>query len=158
VSFEGYIVDPDILNRIRLERLRGVSLRDRIARKIHNVELLLVDNLAWPESNYHEDVSILLLTEGVSRYHLLEIFRDVLLYAGLPLCVCGLLFGRKNWAWYIVATNLFTIVFTAAFFFGEARYLIPYDPFILVMSVVGLHALYRLALAGGIRVIRMVRS
>jgi hypothetical protein len=158
VSFEGFIVDPDILDRIRLERLRGVPLRDRLARKINNVKLLLVNNLPWPENNYHEDVSILLRTEGVPRFRLLEAFRDILLYAGIPLCFVGLALGRKNRAMYVVASNLVTIVVTAAFFFGEARYLVPYVPFILVMAVVGCHALYGEGRKAVLRVLRRVRS
>lgn len=157
VSFEGYIVDPHILDQIRRERLRGVSLRDRVARRIGNIELLLVNNLPWPESNYHDDVSIFRRTDGVSRHHLLEDFRDVLLYAGLPFCLWGLLLGKKNWTLYVLATNLFTIVFTAAFFFGEARYLIPYDPFILLLAVVGCHEVFLLARNAASRVIRTLR-
>jgi hypothetical protein len=141
VKFTGFIVDPDILDAIRLERMRGVSWRDRFLRKVHNVQLLLVENLPWPESNYHDDISVLRLTDGIRRSDLMEFCRDALLYAGLPLCAIGLALGRRNRALFVVATNLLTIVITAAFFFGEARYLIPYQPFILLMDVVGAYEL-----------------
>jgi len=141
VTFEGFIVDPDILDAIRRERMRGVPLRDRVRRKFHNIELLLVDNLPWPESNYHNEVSFLGLGP-ISRYSMLKTFRDILLYAGLPLSAIGLTLGRKNKAMYMLLVNIVTIVFTAAFFFGEARYLVPYDPFILLLAVVGCYELY----------------
>jgi hypothetical protein len=142
VTFTGFIVDPDILDRIRLERLRGVSWGDRLRRKIGNVKLLLLGNLPWPESNYHGGVSLFGTRVTVTRVELQKFFRDVLLYGVLPLSAVGLILGRRNRAMLVLAANMATIVITAAFFFGEARYHIPYDPFAIVLAVVGCYELY----------------
>jgi hypothetical protein len=144
-TFEGFIADPDILNAIRLERLRGVPLRDRIARKIGNVALLVTNNLPWPESNYHDDVSLLGQTQVISRYELQEYFRNVFVVVVLPLCAAGIVLGRHNRAMLIAVANFVTIVFTAAVFFGEMRYRVPYDSFSIVLAVVGACALYERA-------------
>jgi hypothetical protein len=142
VSFEGYIVDPDILERIRQERVRGVPWRSRLLRKLGNVKLLLLGNLPWPESNYRDPVSLIGLSPWVTRVWLQETFRDVLLFAVLPLTAIGLALGPRNRTMLILAANFTTLVIAAAFFFGEARYHVPYDPFAIVLAVVGVRELF----------------
>jgi hypothetical protein len=124
-----------------------------VARKIGNVKLLITGNLPWPESNYHNDISLLGQTEPITRFELQEYFRDVFIFGVLPLCALGLALGRRNRAMLIAAANLVTVVFTAAVFFGEARYRIPYDSFALVLAVVGASEIYERArgLAGRLR-------
>jgi hypothetical protein len=134
VEFEGYIADPDILRRIRLERLRGVPWTARARRKLHNVALLFTGNLPWPESNYKDPPWRLALQKA---------FAAALLYAVLPLAALGALLGRRNAALFIAALNAVTCIFTAAFFFGEGRYHVPYDPFFLVLAVVGIWEIKR---------------
>lgn len=146
VSFKGFIVDPDILDAIRAERTRGVPLRDRIARKIGNVELLLLDNLPWPESNYKDAIPWLFTT----RLRLEEVFRDVILYGVLPWCCVGLVLARRCRTKLILAANLFSLVVAAAFFFGEARYHVPYDPFAIILAIAGIDEV-------GTRIARVVR-
>jgi hypothetical protein len=141
VSFKGYIVDPDILERIRLERLRGVPLRDRLKRKLHNVSLLLFGNLPWPESNYRETIRFVGFPSPVQRQGVAEAFRDALACVFLPLAAVGLALGRRNRTLLIMAANLATAFIAAWFFFGEARYHVPYDPFVVVLAIVGSHEL-----------------
>ena len=128
VSFKGFIVDPVILDGIRRERLRGVSWGQRLKRKLGNVELLVAGNLPWPESNYRSPPW---------RATLQEASANALLFGVLPLAALGLVLGRHNRTMLIVAANLVTVVISAAFFFGEARYNIPYAPFALLLAVVG---------------------
>jgi hypothetical protein len=153
VKFRGYIVDPDILERIRLERLRGVPLRDRLKRKLHNVSLLLYGNLPWPESNYREPIHFVGFPGTVPRQGVAEGFRDALAFVFLPLCAAGLALGRRNRTMLILAANLVTVFIAAWFFFGEARYHVPYDPFIVVLAIVGAYELGR----RGLRVLAGLR-
>jgi hypothetical protein len=66
---------------------------------------------------------------------------DALLLVVLPLAALGLVLGRRNRAMLIVAANVGTVIFSGAFFFGEARYNVPYAPFALLLSVVGVYEL-----------------
>jgi hypothetical protein len=128
VQFEGYIADPNILGRIREERLRGVPWTARLARKLRNVGLLYTGNLPWPESNYREPTW---------RLTLQKISATALLFVVAPLSVAGIVLGRKSHALLISAANLCTSILCAALFFGEGRYHVPYDPFALMLAVVG---------------------
>jgi hypothetical protein len=154
VKFTGFIVDPDILDGIRRDRTRGVPLRDRIARKIGNVELLLVRNLPWPESNYGDRLPWL----GASRVRLEEIFRDIVLYGVLPWCLVGLLLARRNRTTAIFAANFATVIVAAAFFFGEARYHVPYDPFAIVLALAGVYEVGWRLRRVGLRLLRRLRA
>ncbi len=136
-KFTGYIADPDILRRIRAERVKGVPWTDRLARRYGNLRLLVAGNLPWPESNYKK--------EPEWRGELMLWFQGFAL-AGIGLSVVGLVLGRKNHTMLVVAANLGTLFIAAAFYFGEARYRTPYDPFIILMSVVGGYELSMLAL------------
>ena len=128
VRFIGFIVGPVILDGIVRDRLRGVTWRQRMDRKLGNISLLVAGNLPWPESNYRDPPW---------RATLQRSFADVLLFGVLPLSVVGLLLGRRNRTMLIVAANLATVVIAAALFFGEARYNVPYAPFALLLAVVG---------------------
>jgi hypothetical protein len=132
VSFTGFIMDPVILERIRRERLRGVSWRKRLERKLGNIKLLVAGNLPWPESNYRDPPWRGKLQDG---------FADTLLSGVLPLAALGLALGRRNRTLLIVAANLTTIIVSGAIFFGEARYNIPYAPFALLLAVAGVYEL-----------------
>jgi hypothetical protein len=125
-------MDPVILERIRRERLRGVSWRKRLERKLGNIKLLVAGNLPWPESNYRDPPWRGKLQDG---------FADTLLSGVLPLAALGLALGRRNRTLLIVAANLTTIIVSGAIFFGEARYNIPYAPFALLLAVAGVYEL-----------------
>jgi hypothetical protein len=143
VSFEGYVVDPDILASITKERNRGVSLRRKVERKLWNVSLLVAGNLPWPESNYHDPIHLVGTGLDWDRYALGEAYQDILQRVVLPLAAFGLLLGRRNRLLLILAANVITAIVAAAFFFGEARYHIPYDPFLLLLAVTGGYELLR---------------
>jgi hypothetical protein len=128
VDFEGFIADPDILKRIRQERLRGVPWTARLRRRLGNVALLFTGNLPWPESNYREPPW---------RLGLQRAFAATILYAGLPLAALGVALGRRSGALFIAALNAATCIVTAFFFFGEGRYHVPYDPFFVLLAVAG---------------------
>jgi hypothetical protein len=137
-DFEGFIADPDILKRIRLRRLTGVSWTTLARRRLHNVALLFTENLPWPESNYKDPPW---------RGAMQEAYADVLLGVVLPLAAVGIALGRRNAALFIAAANVITCVVCAYFFFGEGRYHVPYDPFFLVLAAVGVVEVHRRARA-----------
>jgi hypothetical protein len=68
----------------------------------------------------------------------------------LPLAALGVLLGRRNAALFVSAANAGTCIFAAAFFFGEGRYHVPYDPFFVLLATVGVYEVVR-------RVTRRVR-
>jgi hypothetical protein len=138
VSFTGFIADPDILGAIRREHLQGVSWPHRLSRMLGNARLLIDKNLPWPESNYRDPPWRAALQESFARA-----FKFVV----LPLCVLGLVLGPRNGTTLILAANLATVVVAAAVFFGEARYHVPYDPFAILLAVVGSHEVYRRAIS-----------
>jgi hypothetical protein len=127
VEYEGYIADPDILRSIARKRMRGATLRQRIARHAGNIALLAARNRPWPESTATEPW----------RKALHEWFAAATLFVALPLCWLGIVLAPKNRTTLVVAANLVTPIFVAAFYFGEARYRVPYDSFVLLLAVVG---------------------
>ncbi len=134
VSFTGFIADPDILDGIRRERLRGVSWPRRLSRMFGNARLLIDKNLPWPESNYRDPPW---------RAALQESFARAFEFVVLPLCVLGLVLGARNRTMMILAANLATVAVAATIFFGEARYHVPYDAFAILLAVVGAHEVCR---------------
>jgi hypothetical protein len=143
VQFDGYILDSKILDRIRHERMRGVPWYKQLQRRYENVKLLVTGNLPWPESNYRDPW----------RAQLQQVFADTLLIVVLPLAALGLALGPWNRTMRILAANIATVIIAAAYFYGEARYNIPYAPFALLLAVTGVYELFRrgLRLARGVR-------
>lgn len=130
--FEGFIADPVILARIRAKRLAGVTLGGRVARAADNVALLALRNVPWPE----EDRKIAwrrALQRGYARALLV-----VLAYAALGVLVLR----RHPFAALLVRAQLATIVLVGALYLGEARYRVPYDPFLIVCAVAGLWVVF----------------
>jgi hypothetical protein len=127
VKFTGFIGDPDILDGIRRAHLRGVPWTRRLSRMAGNVRLLVDGNLPWPENNYRSPW----------RAALQEWFARAFRLVVLPLCALGLLLGPRNATLLVLAANLATVIVAAALFFGEARYHVPYDPFAIVLAIVG---------------------
>jgi hypothetical protein len=144
VQFDGYIVDPAILNRIRRERMSHDTFRQWLGRKLGNMRLLVAGNLPWPESNYKQPPW---------RPKLQQIYGDVLLNAVLPLAVVGVILGRRGHAMFIAVANIVTVAIAAAMFYGEARYNVPYAPFALLLAAVGV---YEISVRTGPMVHRMI--
>jgi hypothetical protein len=148
VHFTGFVADGTILDRIRLKRLKGVSAWSRLTRMASNADLLIDRNRPWPESNYRDQRWRAGLQDG---------FAQALKLVVLPLCILGLLLGPANATTRILAANLLTVVVASAVFFGEARYHVPYDPFAIVLAVVGAHEVVRRG-AHGIAKLRYGRT
>jgi hypothetical protein len=133
VYINGFICDPEKIAEIRAQRLRGVSLRARIARMIDNVELLAVRNVPWPEDDFRRIPY---------RARLQRVFADILLGV-LGFAVLGLFsLGRHRAAGVVIGIHLVTIVGVAAVYLGEARYRVPYDPIIIIVATIGVSALF----------------
>ncbi|MDB4940500.1 MAG: hypothetical protein JWP97_34 [Labilithrix sp.] len=134
VRYEGFVYDKHLLEQIRRDRLRGVTWRARAARMVDNVALLAVRNLPWPEDDFRRIPVRLRLQRFFARA----------LQPLLVLAAGGLLFlGRHGVARIVLLTQLVTIVSVAALYLGEARYRVPYDPFLVVVAVVGASAAVR---------------
>ena len=129
VQFRGYIGDPVLLERIRRQRLQGVSLSRRIGRALRNVSYLAWRNYPNPEEDFHGDPR---------RARLQRFFAQATL-ALVPLAVIGLrgAAARRSSAVLVIAAQLVTIVVVAAFYFAEARHRVPYDPFLVAAGVSG---------------------
>jgi hypothetical protein len=132
VRFDGYIGDARILDAIRRGRLRGVSWTDRLLRAGSNVALLVVKNQLFPENGY---------TESRFRTDLQRGFASALLYGFLPLSVVGLVLGRPDRLKLLALANFAAVAVAAARYYGEARYRVPYDPFVILFAVVGAYEL-----------------
>lgn len=133
VKIDGFIADPEKLAAIRAERLRGVPWTARAARAVDNVKLLAWRNVPWPEEDQARRFPY--------RVALQNAFANILI-ALLALAGIGLCFvHRHRIAAMVVWTQLVTIVFVGAVYLGEARYRIPYDPFLWVAAAVGVHAI-----------------
>jgi hypothetical protein len=135
VHVDGYIADADILGEVRAERLRGVPWSARLSRRLWDVKLLVTENLPWPESNYQDDRFRVVLQKS---------FAAALVFGVLPLGALGIALGRRNRTMMVFLANLVTPIIAAALYFGEARYHVPYDPFALLLAVVGCYELGRI--------------
>ncbi len=132
VRIDGFIADPEKLAAIRAERLRGVPWTARVARAADNVKLLALRNVPWPEDEEARRAAF--------RVKLQIAFGNILMPV-LALCAIGLCFLRRHrMAAVVLWTQLTTIVFVGAVYLGEARYRVPYDPFILIAASVGVDA------------------
>ena len=133
VRFEGYIGDPAIMALITKQRLTGVPYSARLRRMFDNVTLLASRNRIWPEEEYR----------GVRfRAQLQDIF-EVATVIVLPFTALGLYLTRRRPEALVLVANVFTILLVGALYLGEARYRVPYDPFMLVFGVIGAHGLAR---------------
>jgi hypothetical protein len=131
VRFHGYVGDPEILERLRMEGSRGFSPWERLVRRGRNVRLLVfgVNNYPNPEADFRGDPW---------RASLMRGYRLVLINVLLPLAAIGLWSMRKQRAAAIVVlANLATPMIVAAIFFSEARYRVPYDVFLIIAATVG---------------------
>ena len=130
VTFEGFICDQEILGKILRERLAKMTFKERVLRKIDNVSMLVLGNEPWPESElpvknrFRKDLQF-----NFSRAAIVVL---VLAAGG----VTGL--GRHRLAALLVRIHLLSIVVVASMYLGEARYRVPFDPFLIIAAVVGL--------------------
>lgn len=135
-DFEGYIADPDILEAERKKRMRGVPLFKRAKRMVGNARILFEGKPLWPESNH--------ATAGLRR-HLQVNFRFFVRDGLAPLALLGAVlsaifarFRSRRFALtaYVAVANCLTMLVAAALYYGEARYRVPYDSFLLLLGAV----------------------
>ena len=132
VRLDGFLGDPQLIEPIRRDRLRGVPWTARVARAFHNVELLVAQNDLFPENEY----------EGIRwRGKVQRGFASALLYGLLPLCAIGLVLGRPDRLKLVALANFAAVAVAAARYYGESRYRVPYDPFVILFAVVGVYEL-----------------
>lgn len=133
VHINGFVCDPELIAKVREERLRGVPLSARVRRMIDNIGLLAVNNVPWPEDDFRRDPK---------RAWLQRLYARITLTM-LPFVLIGLFCLRRNIAGQILIwANILTILIVAALYLGEARYRVPYDTFAIVAAVVGIHTLW----------------
>jgi hypothetical protein len=136
IVIHGFVYDTKLLAQVRADRLRGVSRGARLRRMADNVALLVVRNMPWPEDDFR-------------RFQFRDRLQHGFAIASLPLLVffgLGLFFlERHRIAGLIIGANMATIVIVAALYLGEVRYRVPYDPMIIVVAMVGVHAALRAA-------------
>lgn len=136
VRFDGYQGDEDILNRERRRRREQMSWRAKLGLASFNVKALVLQNFPNPEGDFHGDAT---------RFKLSRVYRKIL-YWLLGLGILGLFSMRRAWrpeATIVVVGNLITVVTLPIFFYTEARYRVPYDPFIIVVAVAGVGMILR---------------
>ncbi|HUT78863.1 MAG TPA: hypothetical protein VM285_14295 [Polyangia bacterium] len=80
------------------------------------------------------------------RQGLLTVFEPVVFWGLVPLACIGLLVvvRRFNPGLEIAALHVGTMVYSAAAYFGEARYRVPYDPLLILLAVAGILTLIRI--------------
>jgi hypothetical protein len=131
----AYVAEPDVLDELRRHRLRGKSLAWRVKRALLAVRLLWDKNDPWPEVNRAPPGLRLSLHLG---------FGSVVRWVLLPLACLGAVVARKGAAYVVVMAHLLTLVVLAMLFFPEARYRVPYDPFLLVLAAAAVGEVARL--------------
>lgn len=136
VHLAGYLGDVNALAPVRREYLRDKSMSWRVRRAFRNVTLLWDKNEPWPESDRAVRGLRLSLHRG---------FNQAVRYVVLPLAVIGAILVKKRAPAIIVLAHLATLIVLSMFFFPEARYRAPYDPFLVLLAMVALHRLWALA-------------
>ncbi len=130
-AFKGYLGDPVMLGRARREEVARMTLAERIVRWGNNVSLLFVHNDLWPESTH--------LGNSPWRSAYADASKDVLLALVCPLALVGMIASvrRPRAVPVVLSAQVLTALVTAAFFYGEARYRVPYDVFLLLLALHG---------------------
>jgi hypothetical protein len=133
--FEGYVGDPVLLERARLDEVRRMSSWERWVRWGRNVRLLFRDNALWPESQH-------LPPRGWRRALYDGSHRLVL--GSLPFVFWGILAGlrRPTTVLVVCSAHVLTALVVAAFFFAEQRYRVPYDMFLMLLAFHGARVMF----------------
>lgn len=130
---ETFSVVGDRCDRVILlaERDRVIaesSVPQLLARARRDVRFLVSDNPLWPEVTRAKDGW---------RASLLEGWDALVRWALVPLATAGLvtLLWRRNPALELVGLHVATLVVAAAFYTGDVRYRVPYDPALVLLAV-----------------------
>jgi hypothetical protein len=134
-AFDGYIGDPALLAKGRREAVAKMTFGDRVGRWLSNVSLLFVRNDLWPEATR--------LGGQPARAVYAEVSKAVMAGLLAPLTLLGIAVAllRPTPVRVVCAAHVLTSLFTAAFFYGEMRYRIPYDVFYFLLALVAVAAL-----------------
>ena len=134
LHFDGYLGDPEILDRARRLEVARMTAGERVSRFLSNISLLFVNNDLWPENTQ--------LNGRRWRGMTIDASKDVLLAIVCPLALLGLVscFRRPTAVLVVIAAHVLTALVTAGFFYGEARYRVPYDVFLLLLALEGARA------------------
>ena len=148
LGFDGiFVFDGDWLDeaqftveRKRIWNTMGWVDRGRVLTR--NVGLLFARNPLWPERNavrYAREAGVTDPESRQWRQNLLP-WHERIVWPLLPLSLVGLArSARRNSAGVQVALlQLFTMLFSAAFYFGESRYRVPYDAVLVLLAVCAL--------------------
>jgi hypothetical protein len=128
VTLQGYIGDATLLAAVRAQHLQGKSMFWRIHRAFDNVRLLWDKNNPWPE----EDGA-----RAGLRKHLQDGFNGATRWVVIPLAMLGLVVLPRRAPYVVVLAHLITLVVLSMFFLPEARYRVPYDPFLVLLAFAG---------------------
>ena len=127
---------------VRLAHARGQSLPDWIALRSGRIPAF-PDGVAFPTIDvevaslirYAKDAGVANPERHQWRVDLVPV-HEVLAWILVPLALLGLArsVGRDSPGMQVVGMQLFTLVFAAAFYFGETRYRVPYDAVLVVAA------------------------
>lgn len=115
------------------------SWGERAAVLWRNVRLLVAGNDLWPERNavlYARDAGATNPPGNQWRVDLLPV-HEKLAWLLVPFALLGLArsVGRDSAGMQVVGIQVFTMLFSAAFYFGESRYRVPYDAVLVLAAV-----------------------
>lgn len=135
-EFEGFIADPEILETKRKSLMKDVTLRQRVARWNYNVRILFWGEPMWPE---------VAQAKTPFRERCQKVFKAIVRDYVRPLAWLGAVVGSLalrsrgrgyRAAFAIAIANVVTMIVASALFWGEPRYRVPYDPFLLLLAMI----------------------
>ncbi len=136
LHIDGYIGDPVLLDQGRRDAVAKMTLGQRVTRWLGNPRLLFVDNALWPEC-LHATSGWRQAASSASKSFLLAVL--------CPLALLGIVgsIRRPTVVLVVCTAHVLTMLVTAAFFFAEQRYRVPYDLFLLLLALSGALAVAR---------------
>jgi hypothetical protein len=128
--FQGYVGDPDVLDRARRDAVAHMPWTDRVVRWVTNVRLLFGGNDLWPDSMHVTGPGWRAAWRAASLF---------LLSSSLLLGIWGAAstLRRPRVVLVVCLAHVLTALVVAAFFFAEMRYRVPYDMFFLLLALEG---------------------
>jgi hypothetical protein len=136
----GYIGDPEQIEEARRTAVASMTTGQRVRRWVANVGLLFGGVDLWPDN---------IKRRGLWRVTWLRASTTVLLAALCPLALLGIAScaRRPRTALVVCSAHVLTALVVAMFFYGEQRYRVPYDVFIVLLALEGARVLGLLRLA-----------
>ena len=137
-EFNGDWLQDEQFTSERTRIWSGMGWGQRAGVLGRNVSLLVAQNSLWPERAavlYAKDAGVANPERHQWRVDLVPV-HEVLAWILVPLALLGLArsVGRDSPGMQVVGMQLFTLVFAAAFYFGETRYRVPYDAVLVVAA------------------------